>query len=64
MKTYKIIIAVDNPEAEAFATWLEQHGHSAEVGHSTGSYVDGVETSSDAKANEIANSLWTDYSNS
>jgi hypothetical protein len=64
MKTYDIIIPADNPEAEAFATWLEQHGHSAEIGNSTGTYVDGVETSNNVKANEIANRLWDDYCNS
>jgi prophage antirepressor-like protein len=64
MKTYKILIAVDNPEAEAFATWLEQRAHLGKISNSTGNYVVGIQTSSDAKADEIVNSLWADYCNS
>lgn len=61
MSTYEIIIAVDTPEVEEFAAWLEDQGHSAKVGDGTGDYIDGVWTSSDAEANEIMNRLWDDY---
>lgn len=64
MSTYEIIIAVDTPEAEEFATWLEEQGHSAKVGDSTGNYADGVWASSDSEADEIMNRLWGDYCNS
>jgi hypothetical protein len=57
----EFIIASDNPEAEAFAEWLEDQGHSAEVGNSTGNYVDGVWTSTDDDAAQTLNALWESY---
>lgn len=63
MSTYEIIISVDTPEAEDFATWLEEQGHSVKVGDSTGNYVDGVWASTDDEASEIMNGLWESYCN-
>ncbi len=62
-KTHKIEIAVDHTEADEFCAWLNEQGHSATVGTSTGNYVDGEWTSSDADASEILNGLWDEYCN-
>lgn len=59
--TYNVEIANDTPEAEQFAAWLNAKGHSAKVGRSTGSYIDGERTSSSAEASEIMNSLWAAF---
>lgn len=56
-----IIISSDNDEAEQFAAWLNQHGHRATVGSSTGNYVNGSCTSSDAEDNETMRNLWNSY---
>lgn len=64
MNKYEIIIACDQHEGEQFKNWLIARGHDAEIGNSTGSYVDGAWTSSDQDANEIMNQLWSDYCNS
>ena len=60
---HTIIIACDHEEGEKFVEWLNNAGHDASIGRSTGNYVDGAWTSSDAEANEISNSLWTEYCN-
>jgi len=62
--THNIEISIDNDEGEQFAEWLNAQGHTAKVGNSTGDYIDGVWTSSDADANETMNALWSQYCNS
>ena len=59
--THSIEISVDACEADQFAAWLNANGHSAAVGKSTASYVDGARTGSDPAANEIMNGLWSAY---
>lgn len=63
--TYKIEIAFDScgteEAANEFASWLNEKGHDASVGKSTGSYVDGRWTSNDEEAREIMNSLWDEF---
>ena len=61
---YKIEIAGDTTECQQFADWLNTQGHTATIGRSTGSYVDGVWTSRDADASEILNTLWVSYCDS
>jgi len=61
MKKHQIEIAVDTVEAESFKIWLIDNGHNAEIGTSTGNYVDGEWTSCDPNANEIMNNLWDEY---
>ncbi len=60
---HNIEISIDNDEGEQFAAWLNAQGHTAKVGKSTGGYIDGVWTSTDADANETMNSLWSAYCN-
>jgi len=60
---HEIIIASDNHEAAEFAAWLIEQGHTAQVGTSTGNYVDGAWTSTDDVANEIMRALWDAYCN-
>jgi len=62
MTTYEIEISIDTAEAAEFAAFLNEKGHVAHVGTSTGSYVDGSPTS-DAEASEIMNNLWEAYCN-
>lgn len=64
MKTYKIEIAVDTEQAEEFRAWLDNQGHDAHVGKSTGNYVDGECSSTDEQANEIMRGLWDEFSHS
>ena len=61
MCIYTITIAVDTPEAFSFADWLEARGHSATVGDTSGDYVDGIWTSTDAAAAAVLNRLWGEY---
>ena len=63
MNTVTIIISRDNDEGEQFAAWLQQQGHTASVGNSTGNYINGALTSSDAEANETMRMLWNSYCN-
>ena len=58
---YDVEISCDNDEGEEFAAWLISQGHTAEVGRSTGSYIDGVWTSHDHEASDIMRSLWDSY---
>ena len=59
----KIEIAVDNIEGKEFVSWLNNKGHDAKIGTSTGSYVDGYWVSNDENANEILRKLWEKYCN-
>ena len=65
MSTYAIEIAFDacgtEEAAQEFAAWLNEKGHDAKVGNSTGSYVDGRSTSNDEEAREIMNNLWDEF---
>ena len=59
----KIEIAVDSNEADEFANWLNNHGHEANVGTSTGNYIDGEHTANDPELQETLNDLWDEYCN-
>ena len=61
--TYKIILSCDQHEGEEFAAWLNERGHYATIGNSTGSYVDGAWTSSDESASDALRRLWDEYCN-
>lgn len=61
---HTIEIAGDTTECQQFADWLNAQGHTATIGRSTGSYVDGVWTCSDVDASEIFNTLWLSYCDS
>ena len=63
-KTYEIEIAIDSVEPDKFCAWLNENGHSATIGNSTGNYIDGILTDHDIDANDIMNNLWADYCNS
>lgn len=64
MKTYDITIDKCATEGEEFCEWLISQGHTAEIGNSTGNYVDGIWCGADAEAGSIMNSLWDKYCNS
>lgn len=59
--THEIEIAIDTPEADAFAAYLNNLGHDARIGRSTGDYVDGECTSWSIEASEIMRALWQAY---
>lgn len=59
----RIILAVDHTEADEFAEYLNEQGHDAQVGNSTGSYVDGSQTDHDQDANDWLNGQWDAYCN-
>jgi hypothetical protein len=63
MKTYKIIVAFDTPNATEFTDWLKEQGHDAIVGDSTGNFIDYKWTSQNDDANEIMVRLWEDFCN-
>ncbi len=58
-----IEIACDHHEAAAFCLWLTRQGHDAMIGTTTGNYVDGILTDSDADASNTMNRLWAEYCN-
>jgi len=58
--SYEIEIACDHHEAEEFCAWLNDQGHSATVGSSTGNYVDGVSTDNEDEG-AVLESLWHAY---
>ena len=58
---YDVEISADNDEREEFAAWLISQGHTAEVGRSTGNYIDGGWTDHDHEADDIMRSLWEAY---
>lgn len=62
-QTHNIEIAVDATEAHEFAAWLNEQGHDAQVGNSTGSYIDGQWTQADQEASNILNALWDSFCN-
>lgn len=58
---HKIVISCDTPDAEQFCDYLNALGHDAEIGDSTGNYVDGTWTSADETANAIMRQMWVDF---
>ncbi len=64
MEKYSVEIAGDTKEADEFCAWLNDNGHDAQVGKSTGNFIDGECTSHNEKANDIMRSLWEGYCNS
>ena len=60
---YTIEIPSDTTEAEEYCEYLNKQGHTATVGNTTGTYIDGIWIQHDVKASEISNALWTEYCN-
>jgi hypothetical protein len=60
---YRVEVACDTDEGAEFVTWLNERGHTAKLGTTTGNFIDGVHTSSDERANKIMGRLWTQYCN-
>ncbi len=66
-QTMVIEISYDTPEAAQFVAYLNEQGHAAMVGKSTGTYIDGYHIGDDdgsdeqAWANETAAELWEQY---
>ena len=63
MESHTFEIACDAPEAAEFAAWLNDRGHEAVVGRTTGNYVDGDCTSHDDDARGVMNLMWEMYCN-
>ena len=61
MTTYTIEIACDHTDKNAFCNWLNNQGNNAEIGNTTGNYINGICTSTEPEANEIMNNLWDNY---
>jgi hypothetical protein len=61
--SYTIILPFDQHEAESFAAWLIKQGHTVTIGRDTGTYVDGIRTSTNETTNETMRQLWERYSN-
>lgn len=55
MTKYNVVIAADQHEAEEFAEWLNEQGHTAIVGSTTRTTVDGDSN------DEVSAQLWSDY---
>jgi len=58
---FNITIDCGLDEGSEYAAWLNEQGHSATVGNSTGSSVNGRPTGPNPWAREISNSLWSMY---
>jgi len=61
MEKYEIEISSDHEDGKNFVDWLTDQGHNAEIGNTTGNFIDGVWTNTDEKANQILNQLWKEY---
>ena len=64
MTKHNVTVSSDSEEGAEFVAWLNAAGHDAELGNSTGNYVDGLWTLKDIGACETMRTLWTDYCNS
>jgi hypothetical protein len=60
MKKYRIEVSGETPEGADFVAWLNEQGHDAKLGRTSGDYVDGVGTNN-IEANEIMRTLWEEY---
>lgn len=60
-KKYDVEVAFDTPEAKQFCDWLNENGHSAKIGNSTGNYINGHCTGNTEEADEIMRVLWDSY---
>jgi hypothetical protein len=60
---YSIQLGMDFPiyELENFQNWLEEKGHQASIGNTTGTFIDGYWTSVNTEANYVMNELWDEY---
>lgn len=58
---YDVEIGCDTTEAKEFCEYLNAKGHSAKIGNSTGTYIDGVWTYHNVGASIISNHLWNEY---
>lgn len=63
-KTYTIGISWDHHEADEFCAWLNERGHSAEIGSTTVDCIDGTDVSTDERLQAVYNGLWDEYCNS
>ena len=57
----QIELAVDTVDAAEFAAWLRYRGHDVTIGKSTGSYINGVWTSTDDNADNTMRKLWDEF---
>jgi hypothetical protein len=60
-KKYVIEVAYDNEDCSGFVAWLNEQGHEAKMGGTTGSYVDNDWILGCCEANNIFNALWDVY---
>ena len=60
-KSYEIELRCDSSESAEFAAWLNSKGHTAKVGNSTESLVDGWPTRINGSAQDVLESLWDEY---
>jgi hypothetical protein len=56
-----IELACDHEEAEQFAAWLRQQGHTVTIGASTGNYIDRHGTGTSQELSDKFNNLWDAY---
>jgi len=61
MKKHIIEVSRYSYQSAPFVDWLNDHGHDASLGNTTGNYIDGVSTSHDWSANDIMTVLWESY---
>ena len=59
----RIEIADDHYEGAAFVAWLNANGYDAELGNTTGNYVDGRWTAVSDSADDLLRDLWDEYCN-
>jgi len=62
MKKHNIVLASDTPEAESFVRWLEFRGHTATVGNTDCTTVDGdCDACNEMTGQRIISELWDEY---
>ena len=63
-KTYEIEVAFDTEDGKGFVVWLNDQGHDAKIGSTTGNYIDGEWTSESIAKSDILKALWDEYCDS
>jgi len=63
MEKLDIELGIDatGDETEQYAEWLRAQGHTVKLGTSTGTYINGVWTSTDEELSELSNKFWNSY---
>lgn len=58
--THNIMVSCDHEDGQRFVEWLQEQGHTARLGATTGSFVNGYRTT-EPEAQQVMTELWEAY---